>query len=209
MLFAGRGFHQHRSLGKAAGFALQQPPGNHRAIHHPRFQQCAAAEARSFAAVGHAELHVKRIAFLDTRPQKAADDNERPVSRGENPIGVFYAAALHFRDEHRPLRRGFGIAAGAVQPGDEANRLDADREHAERHGQVADRMRLVVGHVGGDFRLARREQVPRGAAGQHRRGSTTGGRSVVSYLEHRNRDRRKKNRSGAGTIAIRPRRVNR
>ena len=139
----GRRIDQHRPLGNAADLAVQQFAVDHGHVRQAGFQQVTAAEARGLAAIFDPQFHVEMVALLDARPQEAADDHQRIIARGQQLIGVFHAPPLHFGHEHRPLRRGLGVAARAVQAGDQADGLDLHGKHAEGHGQVADRMGLV------------------------------------------------------------------
>ena len=152
----------------AADLAVEHLAVDHGHVGQACFQQVTAAKARGLAAVLDPQFHVEMIALLNARPQKAADQHQREIARGQQLVGIFDAPPLHFGNQHCPLRRGFRVAARAVQSGDQADRLKFYGEHAKGDGQIADRMGLIVRRLVGLFRLVGGEKAPRRAAGQQR-----------------------------------------
>ena len=76
-------------------------------------------------------------------------------------------------------------------------------KHAEGHGQVADRMGLIVRSIVGRFRLTRGEKAPRRAAGQQRGGAQQEEGASFHASMHRKLGRRNQiEHNQGGTITI-------
>ena len=91
---------------------------------------------------------VEAVALLDARPQIALDQHQCHVAGSQHGIGVGHVAGLHLFEQDGALRRGAGIAARAVQTGDQPDRLDPRRLHPGGHGQLADQPRVRLGRLG-------------------------------------------------------------
>ena len=126
-LVAFAGGHQNRAFGLGEDVAFHQTPsGNDLLFREIGLHQPAAVEARGFAFARHADLDVKLVLFADQGRQISPDNHEGRVGRGENLVGVSDVSAFHFIEHHLAVMRGRGIAAGAVQSGDQPHALQRD-----------------------------------------------------------------------------------